>query len=231
MDALAPLARTIRYGDVRGTDASALVTVVRSMVGRITAGLVAACTGLDSESAADMAQRLHESQAALALLADDEHVTTFRRGVADLVERDGVHGLLQGVATRLMADADLLPADAVERRVSRALSHGTAPLEAAAFVEGFLGSSGTVLVHDPLLLRVVDQWISSLAADAFVDALPLLRRTFGAFEAAERRSIGERVRTGEAPGTHRGDGELDPVRVAAALETMALLLGLEEVRA
>ena len=227
MDALAPLARTIRYGDVRGTDASALVAVVRSMVGRVAAGLVAASTGLDSDGAADMATRLHESQAALALLAVDEHVATFRRGVSALVERDGVHGLLQGVATRMLADADLLQPDVVERRVSRALSHGTPPLEAAAFVEGFLGASGTVLVHDPLLLRVLDQWISSLPADAFVDALPLLRRTFGGFDAAERRSIGERIRTGEAPGTQRGETDLDPERVAAALETMAQLLGLE----
>jgi hypothetical protein len=127
----------------------------------------------------------------------------------------------------MLADADLLQPEVVERRVSRALSPGTPPLEAAAFVEGFLGSSGTVLVHDPLLLRVLDQWISSLPADAFVDALPLLRRTFGGFDAAERRSIGERIRTGEAPGTHRGETELDPERVAAALETMAQLLGVQ----
>jgi hypothetical protein len=230
MDALAPLARTIRYGDVRGTDASSLVAVVRSMVGRISAGLVVASTGLDADGATDLAQRLHESQAALALLDDDEHLGTFRRGVAGLVERDGVHGLVQGVATRMCADADLLAPDDVERRVSRALSHGTPPLDAAAFVEGFLGASGTVLVHDPLLLRVLDQWISSLPADAFVDALPLLRRTFGGFDAAERRSIGDRVRTGEAPATNRGESDLDAERVAAALETMAHLLGLAEAQ-
>ena len=52
----------------------------------------------------------------------------------------------------------------------------------------------------------------------------------GGFDAAERRSIGERVRTGDAPGTHRGDVDLDPERVAAALETMAQLLGLVGAR-
>lgn len=226
MDALPPLARTIRYGDVRGTDSSALVAVVRSMVSRIAAGLSGAATNVDADGAVEVAQRLQESQAALALLGDDEQLATFRRGVGELVERDAVHGLLQGVATRMLADASVLDPVAVERRMSRGLSPGTPPLEAAAFVEGFLGSSGVVLVHDPLLLRVLDQWISSLPADAFVDTLPLLRRTFGAFDAAERRSIGERVRTGEAPGTHRGDVDLDPERVAAALETMAQLLGL-----
>ena len=203
MDALAPLARTIRYGDVRGTDASALATVVRSMVSRVTAGLVAAATGLDSEGAADMAQRLQESQAALALLAEEQHAETFRRGVAELVERDGVHGLLQGVATRMMADANELPPTPSSGACSRALSAGTAPLEAAAFVEGFLGSSGIVLVHDPLLLRVLDQWISSLAGGCVRrrTAAPAqdVRRVRRGRAAFDRRAGPHRRGAGHAP--------------------------------
>ena len=84
-----------------------------------------------------------------------------------------------------------------------------------------------MLVHDPLLLGVIDRWMATLGADSFTDVLPLLRRTFGAFDAAERRSIGERVRTGHAPGTHRGQVELDPQRVAAALHTVGELLGVD----
>ena len=75
-------------------------------------------------------------------------------------------------------------------RLSRALSVGTAPAVGAAFVEGFLAGSGTVLVHDGELLDVIDGWVSSLAPDAFLATAPLLRRTFGAFEPAERRQLG-----------------------------------------
>ena len=39
MDSLPALARTVRYGDVRGTDAESLRTVLHSMVVRISAGL------------------------------------------------------------------------------------------------------------------------------------------------------------------------------------------------
>jgi hypothetical protein len=134
---------------------------------------------------------------------------------------------LHGLSTRLLADAGVLDPDATERRVSRSLSAGTAPGDAAAFVEGFLGQSGAVLVHDPLLLGVVDRWMARLGADAFTDVLPLLRRTFGAFDAAERRSIGRRLRTGDAPDTHRGEVGLDPERVAAALHVVGQLLGAD----
>ena len=111
-------------------------------------------------------------------------------------------------------------------QIHRALSAGTPALEAAAFVEGFLGGAGTLLVHDPVLLGLLDDWLSSLPGDAFVAALPLVRRTFGAFEAAERRTIGERIRRGDAGGRELDAVELDPERVAAGLETMAQLLGV-----
>jgi hypothetical protein len=161
------------------------------------------------------------------LLGDAGHLAALQQALAAVSERDRVHGLVQGLATRLLADAGALDADATERRVSRSLSPGTAPADAAAFVEGFLGGSGTMLVHDPVLLAVIDHWLAGLADAAFTDTLPLLRRTFGSFEPAERRSIGERVRTGEAPHTHRGHVDLDPERVAAALVTIGALLGVD----
>lgn len=225
MEAVPPLVRTVRYGDVRGVDGVGLAEVVSGIVVRVAAGLGAACTALDDDGSAAMADLVRSTQSSLALLGDDELLHRWRRAMGEVSERDRVHGVLQGLATRLLADAGTLDADAVERRVSRALSPGTAPLEAAAFVEGFLGGSGTVLLHDPVLLGAVDRWVAALPGDAFTDALPLLRRTFGAFEPAERRALGQRVRTGEAPRTAGGGAALDPARVEAALATVALLLG------
>ena len=225
METVPALVRTIRYGDVRRTDGVALAEVVTGIVVRVAAGLVAACTALDDDGSAAMADQVRATQSALALMGDQQLLARWRAALGALSERDRVHGLLQGLATRLLADAGTWDADAVERRVSRALSPGAVPLEAAAFVEGFLGGSGTVLLHDPVLLGVVDRWVAVLPAESFTDALPLLRRTFGAFEPAERRAIGERVRTGEPPASGTGAAALDPQRVEAALGTVALLLG------
>ena len=228
MDALPALVRTLRYGDVRGTDATALAAVVRGMVQRIAAGLVPACSSLDADAADAMAVSIDDTRSALALLANRELFGVFHGALAELVERERVHASLQGRATRLLADGGVLAADVVERRVSRALSPGTPAVDGAAFVEGFLGGSGTVLVHDADLLGLVDAWLATLDADSFVESLPLLRRTFGTFEAAERRQIGERVRRGTGP-IEAGDLEsLDADRVAAGLETIHQLLGVSQ---
>ena len=225
MEALPALVRTVRYGDVRGTDAQSLATVVSGMVGRVAAGLVRACSSLDAGAAATISNAIDETRSALSLLGDARLLGVFHAALAQLVERETVHASLQGRATRLLADGGALAADDVERRVSRALSPGTAPADGAAFVEGFLGGSGTVLVHDTELLGLLDSWLSALDAEAFVETLPLLRRTFATFEVAERRQIGERVRRGATSGEADGGESLDPERVAAALGTIAQLLG------
>ena len=225
MQALPALVRTVRYGDVRGTDAEALVGVVRGMVVRVAAGLAPACSGLDADAADTVAVEINDTRSALSLLGDHELTAMFHSALAELVERERVHASLQGRATRLLADGGAMATDAVERRVSRALSPGTPPNDGAAFVEGFLGGSGTVLVHDTELLGLIDNWLTILDSDAFVEVLPLLRRTFGTFEVAERRQIGERVRRGTAEIDTSGDETLDAERVAAGLHTIAQLLG------
>ncbi len=226
MEAVPPLARTVRYGDVRATDAEAVRSVIGGIVSRVTAGLPPACTGLGDDESAVVAGLLRDLRSSLSLLGDADHLSAMHRALDEIAERERVHGLLQGVAVRLLADAGELDAATTEVRVSRRLSLAVPPLDAAAFVEGFLGGAGAVLVHDPVLLGVVDRWLAGLPSDAFTQTLPLLRRTFGAFEVAERRAIGERVRTGAAPLTHRVEHRLDPERVAGALQTVAALLGV-----
>jgi hypothetical protein len=147
--------------------------------------------------------------------------------LASIADARAVHGLVRGRATRLLHDAGTWSSDAVSQRVGRALTTGTPAADAARFVEGFLAGSGTVLLHDAGLLAVVDEWISSLSHDGFADTVALLRRTFGAFEPAERRRLGTHVSSGER--SVAGElGDLDPERLLAAMTTVRRLLGLPE---
>ena len=78
--------------------------------------------------------------------------------------------------------------------MSRALSPGEDPERGASWIEGFIGTSGLVLVHDPELLEVLDGWMGTVPPDAFTNVLPLLRRAFSVLPAAERRRLGERLK-------------------------------------
>ena len=225
LDAMPALASALRYGDVRGTDAEALRHVVDGIVTRILAGVGASMRSLDDEAAAVAVERMSAFQGALAVLDHDARRGAWPTVLAAIADGAG-HGLVHGRATRLLHDSGRWSADRVERRLSRALTPGTAPAAGAAFVEGFLAGSGAVLVHDAALLGVLDSWIAAMPPDVFDGVIVLLRRTFGAFEAAERRQL-MRVLLGRGIEHAAGFGDdVDPDRAAQAAATVRAMLGL-----
>ncbi|WP_329083701.1 DUF5682 family protein [Streptosporangium sp. NBC_01469] len=248
MAALPAMVRAQRYGDVRGTPATGLATIVEAMLTRICVGLGGAVTGLDDDAARDLIRHVDAVHTAVALLdigpahpggavgsrasggstgsgeeAPRERWLVALRGASG---RADLHGLIEGRLTRILLDAADLDTAEVGRRMSRAMSAGHPPARAAAWIEGFLSGGGLLLVHDPRLLGLVDEWLTGLAPEAFVDVLPLLRRTFGAFAAPERRSIGSRVRSlGAGGGDLAPDAEnFDEERAAAAVRTVLTIL-------
>src|SRR5690606_27432613 len=146
MAALGPLAHARRYGDVRATDAASIEAVFDGLVVRVLAGLAPAATSLDDEAAAVMTERLGALQQALALVDHPARHRALPEVLRQLTGR-GVHGQVQGRATRLLHDSGHWTPVEVGQRLGQALSGGTPPAAGAAFVEGFLAGSGTVLVH------------------------------------------------------------------------------------
>ncbi|MGW1507754.1 DUF5682 family protein [Streptomyces sp. NPDC002394] len=256
--ALPALARSLRYGDVRGTGTAALGEVAAGLAERICVGLPPACAGLDTDAAALMRDRLDAVHTSIGLLQDLPGTSPAtdagaggpaaapRPGLADrwagvlrrLVERDRVHGVVRGRAARLLLDEGRVGDGEAAVFMSRALSPGTPPADAAAWIDGFVGGAsggGLLLVHDERLLGLVDAWLTGVPDGAFADVLPLLRRTFSSYETGVRRSIGELVARGPrsrgagtsgpaVPGFATG---LDLARADAVLPLLHLILGKE----
>lgn len=238
--ALPALARSLRYGDVRGTDTVALREVAAGLAERICVGLPPACAGLDADGAEEMRGRLDGVHTAIGLLPDADGVgERWRAVLRKLAVRESVPGVIRGRAARLLLDEGRLEEDEAAGLMALALSRGAAPADAAAWIEGFLGGAsggGLLLVHDERLLGLVDNWLTGVPAEAFTDVLPLLRRTFSAYEAGVRRTLGELVRRGSGtPGPASTDAGrpgfgagLDGARADAVLPVLQLLLGIDD---
>uniref|UniRef100_A0AAU1LWA3 DUF5682 family protein n=1 Tax=Streptomyces sp. NBC_00148 TaxID=2903626 RepID=A0AAU1LWA3_9ACTN len=242
-DALPALARSLRYGDVRSTDTAALGEVAAGLAERVCVGLPPACTDLDADAAEEAHRRVDAVHTAIGLFADvvqaDGLAERWAAVLHKLSSRDAVAGVIRGRATRLLLDDGRLADSEAARLMGLALSPGSAPPDAAAWIEGFVGGAeggGLLLVHDERLLGLVDTWLTGIPADTFTGVLPLLRRTFAAYEPAVRRTLGELVRRGPGPGRERdeaappapgfGDG-LDEERADAVVPVLRLLLGLD----
>jgi hypothetical protein len=235
MDALPALARAQRYGDVRQTDTRALRKVSEVLVVRICAGLRQALTNLDAENAATMRRRIDAVNTAVGLVAAESSRDTaaasappdlrsrWLETLATMVDRTDVHGLLSGRIVRLLLDAEQL--SDVPVRMQRALSAGVPASDKAAWVDGFFADGALLLIHDAELRGLLDEWVCQLDEGQFVDMVPLLRRTFGTFAAAERQAIAERIVVGTENVDRQRTEEIDVDLAAPALATVDLILG------
>ncbi|MFH9860446.1 DUF5682 family protein [Streptomyces sp. NPDC017202] len=250
--ALPALVRSLRYGDVRGTGTGALADVAVGLAERIFVGLPPACAALDADAAEEMRGHVDAVHGAVGLLEEGAGAERaplhgrlrdrWRDVLRLLSARGGVAGVVRGRAVRLLLDDGELAADEAARLMGLALSPGTPPADAAAWIEGFVGGGaggGLLLVHDERLLGLVDGWLSGVSAEAFTDVLPLLRRTFSAYEAGVRRTLGELVRRGPGQrgtvvragaGTAGFADEIDAGRADAVLPVVRLLLGTDGTR-
>ena len=227
LDALPPLASVLRYGDVRGTAAALLEPVVAGLLARIGAGLLPACASLDDDAASAMCGRINAVHAALQTLARADFRDTWNAELTKLAHAD-LHGLVTGRAWRLLLDAAAADPDLAATQFSLALSPGNDPAKASAWIEGFLGGSGLLLIHDQRLLAIVDTWVSALTRDTFEHICPILRRTFSTFERPERRQIGEKLaRSNPAhqATTPQSSDDYDPDRGALVEPVLRLILG------
>jgi hypothetical protein len=196
MSALPSLARAMRYGNVRQTDATLVATVVAGIVGRICVGLPLTCTSLNDEAAAELFDRIEAVQRALTLIDDPQLYDDWMAALAVVMHQEGAHLLLRGRALRLLHEARRVKPGELAREMGLAISPGVPRTDAALWIEGFLKGSGLVLIHDDSLWTRLSGWVAGLTGEGFTEVLPLLRRTFATFPAAERRQMGERVKRG-----------------------------------
>jgi hypothetical protein len=228
MAAVVPLADLGRYGNVRQSDLEAVGMLVEGLLIRVSIGLPPACFGLDDDSAQQLFVRIRQVNDAVRTLEQPSISDMWFQALHQVVQKDGAAPILRGCTTRLLYDARQLEHEAVAREYSLALSTANEAGFSAGWLEGFLKGSGMILLYDDTLWRLLYTWVAELDAGAFVQLLPILRRTFAQFDPAERRQLGQKARKGGAESTDTASEthtELDAALAAQALaDTLAWLL-------
>ncbi|RQO57266.1 hypothetical protein DBR47_15660 [Paucibacter sp. KBW04] len=226
--ALAPLANVYRYGNVRQTDAALVSHVLDGLILRAALSLPLACSAVDDAAAEGLRNKLLGAHAAVGLRDGEAQTRSWQQALAQLARSAGAHHLLQGVATRLLLDAAVWSGEEAAQAISLHLSSGAEPAQAAAWLDGFLNRNAVVLLHDASVWRLVDDWLAGLSEEHFVRVLPLVRRSFAAFEPGERRDLAQRAAQGAAQpqAVAAGAPAWDAARAELALPLLRQLLGV-----
>lgn len=234
MEAVPDLVNIVRYGNVRNLDFSKVGNMLEAMIARILAGGVLVCINIEEEAAGELLNKLVATDYALSILNREELNQMWRNFISQVRASAHVHPLLSGYATRLLNDKGEISVEEMEATLSFYSSIGNAPADMAYWFEGFLRSSGSILLLDDRLWNLVNNWVCAQDKDTFMELLPVLRRTFSEFTAAERRKLGEKAKsTGSAVtqrsmGTSGGDDiHLNKEEAKKVIPVIRQLLGLE----
>jgi hypothetical protein len=188
------LSGVVRYGNVRNTDLSRLKDMFDSIVARVCIGIPLACINIDIEAAQQILDLLMKTDYAINISKDDYISGLWQQALNKIQESNHCNPLISGYCTRLLHDRKALDYYAVEKQLSYYMSATNNPADAAFWFEGFLKSSGTILLLDESLWSLINNWVISINDSDFTELLPVLRRTFSEFTSAERRKLGEKAK-------------------------------------
>ena len=189
MDALPPLVNIVKYGNVRGTDAEAVSTVVEQIIPRICIGLSSACINTDDDATELIFNKLQATNRSINLLNLTPHTEGWLRALRQVATMKNVHGVLSGACVRILFDKNIFDIHATITYMRYALSRGSDVKYAAAWLEGFLNGSGLLLIHHEALWRILDEWVEEIEMERLMELLPILRRTFSNFSPSERQKM------------------------------------------
>lgn len=224
--ALPPLVNVMRYGSVRGTDTHALSSILDGLVTRACIALPAGVRALADEAATTLMQALVSADQAIRLAQRPDYQASWLAALEQAAANDATHALLAGRCTRALNEQGHWSMEQTASQLALRCSHALPPLSSAHWLEGFLHGSGSLLIHNEQLWRLIDTWLTSLPADTFVELLPLLRRTFGSFAAPEKRQLSERASQGSGTKAQvSASMPLDETRARRILPALRLLLG------
>jgi len=186
------LGLVIRYGDVRQFDAEPLKPLLEQLFleGALTLVGAANC---DLAAAKNMVVGMNElNKVALdytSLIDEPLWIAELQK----LSHADHLNPLLSGYACALLLERNLISNEELAREVSRRLSPGIEADLGAGWFEGLAKRNRYALLTRLALWEQLAAYVASLTDDEFKRALVFLRRAFGDFSAAEKRSITENL--------------------------------------
>jgi hypothetical protein len=186
------LGLVIRYGDVRQYDAEPLKPLLEQLFleGALTLVGASNCDLAAAKKMLDGINDLNKVAVDYTSIIDEP---LWIAELQKLAQADHLNPLLSGYACALLVERNLISNEELAREVSRRLSPGIEADLGAGWFEGLSKRNRYALLTRLVLWKELDLYVGSLNDDEFKRALVFLRRAFGDFSPAEKRSITENL--------------------------------------
>jgi hypothetical protein len=198
VDSLSQAARTLAglksFGSSRPQLTQLAGTVDRLLVGTFTRATLRLPLSLlgDLEATAPARHAMVVLQE-LALSQSGLDRAAWFAGLQRIAGDDALEPTAAGTATALLYLARECTDEQLRNLLDRRLSDIVTPARSADFLAGFFSVNALVLLKNRDIVAALSAFLAGLAADAFRDALPALRRAFALLGSSERRFLLEHL--------------------------------------
>lgn len=181
--------KLLRYGDVRKTSLIHIKEILDGIISRICIGLSTVCTNINVEAAQEILKDIISFNDSIMLLRDKEYISLWFKTVISLSENNSINSLIKGYTDRLCLDNNLRDINKIYTKMSYELSVNKDILESASWLEGFLKGSVLVLINNDSLLSLIDNWVTNISDEKFLEIVPILRKNFSDFNMSEKKQV------------------------------------------
>ena len=186
------LSNVVRYGDVRRFDPSPLLPLIEQLYVQ-SALAVFTAANCSNDAARELVQGIEEVNRVTLEFHDRLDETLWISALQQLSNSDDRNALLSGYACSILLERQLISSELLAREVSRRLSPGVPCDLGAGWFEGMSMRNRYALLARQSLWERLAAYVAELNEDEFKRALVFLRRAFGNFSPAEKRTIAENL--------------------------------------
>lgn len=185
------LSNVISYGDIRKTDCSAIVPILKQLYYRACLIMSASCVCSDdvSKEIANAINMINSVQLAHDFLETDKWL----KALSEVAFRDDLNTRLSGLCAAILLERSVMSNDELKTEVSRRLSKGVPADLGAGWFEGLAMKNRSGLIARLSLWESLDDYLRELDDEEFKRALVFLRRAFADFSSGEKDAIAENL--------------------------------------
>lgn len=188
---ISSLSASVRFGSIRKLDTSNVEPLLEKLYLRFILQVqTAAVCGDEAAKQLNTALTCVYEAVCVHAFLDEKQFLDVLLSIAD---SDMVNPLISGHACALLCEWGKISNDKVSELISRRLSHGTPPADAAAWFEGLSSRSHRMLIGRISLWERLCGFIGELSDEEFKPVLVALRRTFSEYSAGEKAEIAENI--------------------------------------
>lgn len=185
------------YGNVRELDQKAIGQIAEQLHEKICSLLPYQCRNLDDDLSRELFEALDQYSPFIRSQPQPSIQQPWQQALRGLILESETHPRLSAWALRQLLDMNQMPADQFRPHFRRHLSSAHQPEETAAWLEGLLSGSASLLLYHDALFSAVEQWIRDIPTDTFQAVLPVLNRTFANYNLTDRKSLWKRITQAE----------------------------------